>query len=67
MTSQNLQLRTINFVFLYDRKVPLKLKGKFYQTTVRPTMLYGTMCCATNNQHENKARHNRDEDVVLDV
>lgn len=28
--------------FLYDMKVPLKLKGNFYQTTVRPTMLYGT-------------------------
>ncbi|XP_026396818.1 uncharacterized protein LOC113291508 [Papaver somniferum] len=24
-----------------DRKVPLKLKGKFYKTTIRPVMLYG--------------------------
>jgi len=26
----------------WNKKVPLKLKGKFYRTAVRPTMLYGT-------------------------
>jgi hypothetical protein len=27
---------------LCDPRVPLKLKGKFYRTAIRPTMLYGT-------------------------
>jgi len=39
---------------LCDKKVPLKLKGKFYQTTVRPTLLYGTECWAVKSQHENQ-------------
>ena len=34
------------------KKVPLKLKGKFYQTVVRPTLLYGTECWAVKSQHE---------------
>ncbi|XP_070041220.1 uncharacterized protein [Nicotiana tomentosiformis] len=29
---------------LCDKKVPLKLKGKFYRVVVRPMMLYGTEC-----------------------
>jgi len=39
---------------LYDKKVPLKLKGKFYWTSVRPTMLYGTQCWVVKIQHENQ-------------
>ena len=39
---------------LCDKKVPLKLKGKFYRTAVRPAMLYGTECWAVKNQHENQ-------------
>jgi len=39
---------------LCDKKVPLKLKGKFYRTTVRPTLLYGTECWAVKSQHENQ-------------
>ena len=35
-------------------KVPLKLKGKFYQTAVRPALLYGTECLAVKSQHENQ-------------
>ena len=29
---------------LYDKRVPQKLKGKFYRTTIRPAMLYGAEC-----------------------
>ena len=39
---------------LCDKKVPLKLKGKFYQTAVRPTMLNGTDCWTVKSQHENQ-------------
>jgi len=41
---------------LCDKKVPFKLKGKYYQTAVRPMMLYGTKCWTIKNQHENKLR-----------
>jgi hypothetical protein len=27
-----------------DPRVPLKLKGKFYRTAIRPAMLYGAEC-----------------------
>ena len=30
---------------LCDRKFPLRLKGKFYRTAIRPAMLYGSECC----------------------
>ncbi|KAK8956527.1 hypothetical protein KSP39_PZI001305 [Platanthera zijinensis] len=39
---------------LCDRKVPLKLKGKFYRTAIRPAMLYGSECWAVNCVHEQK-------------
>ncbi|KAL5130219.1 THO complex subunit 4A [Glycine soja] len=39
---------------LCDAKVPIKLKGKFYRTAVRPVILYGTECWAVKSQHENK-------------
>jgi len=39
---------------LCDKKVPLKLKGKFYRTAVRPAMLYGTECWAVKSQHESQ-------------
>nr|KYP34423.1 Retrovirus-related Pol polyprotein LINE-1 [Cajanus cajan] len=39
---------------LCDKKVPLKLKGKFYRTAVRPAILYGTECWAAKGKHENK-------------
>ena len=29
---------------LYDRRVPQKLKGKFYRTAIRPAMLYDAEC-----------------------
>ena len=37
---------------LCDRKVPLKLKGKFYKGVVRPALLYGAECWATTKAHE---------------
>ncbi|KAL5133857.1 Craniofacial development protein 2 [Glycine soja] len=39
---------------LCDAKVPIKLKGKFYRTAVRPAILYGTKCWAVKSQHETK-------------
>src|SRR5215470_4611566 len=39
---------------LCDRKIPLKLKGKFYRTAVRPVMLYGSECWAVKGQQEHK-------------
>jgi hypothetical protein len=39
---------------LCDKKVPNKLKGKFYRTVIRPVMLYGAECWATKGQHIQK-------------
>src|SRR6185295_6703177 len=36
---------------LCDKKVPQKLKGKFYRTTIRPAMLYGAECWPTKRRH----------------
>ncbi|KAF3676021.1 Glutaminyl-peptide cyclotransferase [Capsicum annuum] len=36
---------------LCDKKVPLKLKGKFYRVAVRPAMLYGAECWPVKNSH----------------
>jgi hypothetical protein len=36
---------------LCDPRVPLKLKGKFYRTAVRPAMLYGVECWPTKRRH----------------
>ena len=39
---------------LCDRKVPLKLKGKFYKVVVRPALLYGTECWPITKAQEQK-------------
>ena len=39
---------------LCDRKVPQKLKGKFYRTTIRHAMLYGAECRSIKRQHVQK-------------
>jgi hypothetical protein len=39
------------FGVLYDPRVPLKLKGKFYRTMIRPVMLYGVECWPTKRRH----------------
>ena len=36
---------------LCDKRVPQKLKGKFYRTAIRPAMLYGAECWPTERQH----------------
>jgi hypothetical protein len=36
---------------LCDPRAPLKLKGKFYRTAIRPTMLYGVECWPTKRRH----------------
>ncbi|KAI8556243.1 hypothetical protein RHMOL_Rhmol05G0237300 [Rhododendron molle] len=39
---------------LCDKRVPTKLKRKFYGTSIRPMMLYGTECWPIKKQHVNK-------------
>ena len=46
-----------------DRKVPLKLKGIFYHTTIRSVMLYGTECWIVKSQQEIKCH--KDENVTM--
>ncbi|PHU27172.1 hypothetical protein BC332_05504 [Capsicum chinense] len=41
---------------LCDKKVPPKLKGKFYRVAVRPTMLYGIECWPVTNSHIQKLK-----------
>jgi hypothetical protein len=36
---------------LCDKKVPQRLKGKFYRTVIRPAMLYGAECWPTKRRH----------------
>ena len=36
---------------LCDKRVPQKLKGKFYRTAVRPAMLYGAKCWPTKRRY----------------
>jgi hypothetical protein len=39
---------------LCDKKVPNKLKDKFYRTAIRPAMMYDAKCWATKGQHVQK-------------
>lgn len=39
-------------VFLYDKKGPLKVKGKFYNTVLRSGVMYGSECQALNKRDE---------------
>jgi hypothetical protein len=39
---------------LCDKKVPNKLKDKFYRTTIRPAMMYSAECWTIKGQHVHK-------------
>ena len=39
---------------LYNHRIPIKLKGKFYKTAIRLAILYGTKCWANKKQHIRK-------------
>ncbi|KAG5592657.1 hypothetical protein H5410_043171 [Solanum commersonii] len=39
---------------LCDKKIPPKLKGKFYRVVVRPALLYGAECWPVKNTHVQK-------------
>ena len=39
-----------------DRKVKDKIKRKFYRTSIRPAMLYGSECWAIKRQQEHKIK-----------
>ena len=51
---------------LCDRKVPHKVKGKFYRTAIRPAILYGSECQTTKGQYEDKEGGCLNEDVEMD-
>ena len=42
------------FWCLVYRRIPLRLKEKFYKMVIRSTMLYGTKCWAIKKQHVRK-------------
>ncbi|KAM3356576.1 hypothetical protein P3S68_023290 [Capsicum galapagoense] len=54
-------------VVLCDRKVPLKLKRKFYRVAVRPAMLYGAECWLVKNFHIQKLKIIREKVGVASV
>ena len=41
---------------LCDKQVPLKLKGKYYSTVVRPAMMYSSECWAIKKSQEQKLK-----------
>jgi hypothetical protein len=41
---------------LCDKKFPLKLKGNYYRTAIRPAMLYGTECWPVKTQHTHRMK-----------
>jgi hypothetical protein len=50
---------------LCDKRVPPKLKGKFYRIAIRPAMLYGVECWSTKNTTCPTTEYSRDAHVTL--
>lgn len=41
---------------LYNKKISLKVKGKFYKSVVRPAMMYRLKCLIINKKEELKTK-----------
>ena len=52
---------------LCDKRVPQKLKDKFYRTTIRPAMLYGAECWPTKRRHVQQLSVAENAYVALDL
>jgi hypothetical protein len=52
---------------LYGTRLPQNLKGKFYRTMIRPTMLYGGECWPTKRQTCPTTKCGRDVYVPVDL
>ncbi|XP_061705675.1 uncharacterized protein LOC133516671 [Cydia pomonella] len=52
-----LRWRTLTGV-LCDDQMPIRLKGRIYKTAVRPSLMYGSECWATNKKYEQKMHTN---------
>ena len=52
---------------LCDKRVPQKLKGKFYRTTIRPAMLYGAECWPKKRRHVQLDKCRENTYVALDL
>ena len=51
---------------LCDKRVPQKLKGKFYRTAIRPAMLQDAECWPTKRRHvQQLSECSRDADVAV--
>jgi hypothetical protein len=50
-----------------DKRVPQKLKGKFYRTSIRHAMLYVVECWPTKRRHIQQLKCRRDTYVALDM
>ncbi|RDX76932.1 hypothetical protein CR513_43031, partial [Mucuna pruriens] len=42
--------------FVYNHRIPTKLKGKFYHTATHPAILHGNECWALKGQLEKKVK-----------
>lgn len=49
-----------------DGKLAIKFKGRFYHTTICPTILYGSEYWTMREQHETGG-NSRNKNVMMDV